>query len=80
MRSYLKEKVAAPVYKTEINSRGVSASLTTRHPSPTGGGRLVDIIRLRTKARHRCFGGKYHLHDQGDRNSELGTTLELRDF
>jgi hypothetical protein len=33
MRRYLKNKVAAPVYKTEINGRGVSAALTTRHPS-----------------------------------------------
>jgi hypothetical protein len=29
MRSYLKEKVAAPVYKTEINDREESAVLTT---------------------------------------------------
>jgi hypothetical protein len=29
----LERKVAAPVYKTEINDRGVSAALTTRHPS-----------------------------------------------
>jgi hypothetical protein len=33
MSSYLKEKVAALVYKTEINDRGGSAALTTRHPS-----------------------------------------------
>jgi hypothetical protein len=33
MRIYLKEKVAAPVYTIEINCRGSSAALTTRHPS-----------------------------------------------
>jgi hypothetical protein len=29
----LERKVAAPVYKTEINDRAGSAALTTRHPS-----------------------------------------------
>jgi hypothetical protein len=29
----MKEKVAAPVYKTDINDREGSAALTTRHPS-----------------------------------------------
>jgi hypothetical protein len=29
----LERKVAAPVYKTEINGRGGSTALTTRHPS-----------------------------------------------
>jgi hypothetical protein len=29
----LERKVAAPVYKTEINDRGESAALTTQHPS-----------------------------------------------
>jgi hypothetical protein len=29
----LERKVAAPVYKTEINDRGGSAALTRRHPS-----------------------------------------------
>jgi hypothetical protein len=33
MMSYLKEKVAAPDMKTEINDCGVSAALTTQHPS-----------------------------------------------
>jgi hypothetical protein len=33
MRSYVKEKVAAPVYKTEINDHGGFAALTTPHPS-----------------------------------------------
>jgi hypothetical protein len=33
MWSYLKEKVADPVKKIEINGRGGSAALTTRHPS-----------------------------------------------
>jgi hypothetical protein len=58
MRGYLKEKVAAPVYKTEINGRGGSAVLTTRRLSirkswhenwPTSGGRSVGIVHLRTK-------------------------------
>jgi hypothetical protein len=31
MRSYLEEKAAAPVYKTEINGLGFVA-LTTQHP------------------------------------------------
>jgi hypothetical protein len=31
--SYLKEKVAAPIYKTGINERGEFAALTKRHPS-----------------------------------------------
>jgi hypothetical protein len=29
----LERKIAAPVYKTEINDRGGSAALATRHPS-----------------------------------------------
>jgi hypothetical protein len=29
----LEKKVAAPIDKTEINDLGVSAALTTRHPS-----------------------------------------------
>jgi hypothetical protein len=36
MRIYLKEKVAAPVWKTEINGRAGSAALTAlnkQHPS-----------------------------------------------
>jgi hypothetical protein len=33
MKSYLKEKVAALFYKTEVNGRAGSAALTTRHPS-----------------------------------------------
>jgi hypothetical protein len=32
MRSYLKEKVAAPVYKTDINGHGGSIALITQHP------------------------------------------------
>jgi hypothetical protein len=52
MRSYLKEKEAAPVYETEINDRGGSAALTTQHSfireswqniSTTSGGRSVYI-------------------------------------
>jgi hypothetical protein len=59
LRSYLEEKVAAPVKKTEINDRPwESVSLTTQHPlsakvgttSPTSVGRSVGIVRSRTKA------------------------------
>jgi hypothetical protein len=54
----LEINVATPVYKTEINDRGGSAGLITRHPSirkswhnisPTNGGRSVGIVLLRTK-------------------------------
>jgi hypothetical protein len=57
-------KVTVPDYKTEINDRGGSAALTTRHPSihkswhqfsPTSGGRSVSIVRLRTKGHRACF-------------------------
>jgi hypothetical protein len=60
----LERKVAAPVYKTEINDRRGSAALTTRHPSihniwhkitPTSGGRSVGIFRLRTKDHGVCL-------------------------
>jgi hypothetical protein len=58
LRSYLNEKVAAPVYKTEINGRGNSSRWprNTLYPqklaltSPTSGGRSVGIVRLQTKA------------------------------
>jgi hypothetical protein len=52
------------VWKTEINDRGGSASLTTRHPSirkschyisPISGGRSVGIFRLRTKGHEVCL-------------------------
>jgi hypothetical protein len=51
-------KVAAPVYKTEINGRGDSLhwSRDTLYPlklaltSPTSGGHLVGIVRWRTNA------------------------------
>jgi hypothetical protein len=55
----LERKVAAPVYKTEINDRKGSAALTMRHPSihkswhyisSTSGGCSVGIVRLRTKS------------------------------
>jgi hypothetical protein len=57
-------KVAAPVWKTEINDRKGSAALTTRHPSihkswhktsSTSGGRSVGIVRLRTKGHGVCL-------------------------
>jgi hypothetical protein len=62
--SYLKEKVAAPVWKTAINVHGVSAVMTIRRPSnhkiwhknsPTGGGRSVGMVRLGTKSPGVCF-------------------------
>jgi hypothetical protein len=63
MRSYLKEKVAAPVYKTEINGREGSAALTARHPSihksshkiSPSDGWLIGIVRLRTKGNGVCL-------------------------
>jgi hypothetical protein len=58
LRSYLNEKVAAPVYKTEINGRENSLRWPRNTlcpeklelPSSTSGGRSVGIVRLRTKA------------------------------
>jgi hypothetical protein len=58
LRSYLSEKVAAPVKKTEINGRGDSLRWPRNTlyqqrlalTSPTGGGRSVGIVRLRTTA------------------------------
>jgi hypothetical protein len=58
LRRYLNEKVAAPVYTTEINGRGNSLLWprnTLNAPklaltSPTSGGRSVGIVHLRTKA------------------------------
>jgi hypothetical protein len=55
-RSYLNEKVAAPVLKTEINGRGDSLRCPrgTLYPqklalaSLTSGGCSVGIVRLRT--------------------------------
>ena len=54
----MNKKVAAPVQKTEINGRGDRCAdhVTPLYPqklaptSPTGGGRSVGIVRLRTKA------------------------------
>ena len=54
----MNRKVAAPVQKTEINGRGIRCAdhVTPLYPqkfaltSPTGGGRSVGIVRLRTKA------------------------------
>jgi hypothetical protein len=59
----LEEKVADPVQKAEINGRGESVALTTRHPlsakvrttSPTSGGCSVGIDRSRTKATEFIF-------------------------
>jgi hypothetical protein len=59
----LNEKVAAPVYKTEINGRVNSLrwSRNTLYPqrlaltSPTSGGRSVGIVRLRAKATEFSF-------------------------
>jgi hypothetical protein len=54
----LERTVAAPVYKTEINGCGdpLRSPRDTPYPiklaltSPTSGGRLVGIVRLRTRA------------------------------
>jgi hypothetical protein len=59
----LNEKLATPVKKTEINGRGNSLrrprnTLCPRMlalTSPTSGGRLLGIIRLRTKATEFSF-------------------------
>jgi hypothetical protein len=58
LRSYLNEKVPAPVQKTEINGSGNSLHWprNTLYPQrsaltlPTSDGRSVSIVRLRTKA------------------------------
>jgi hypothetical protein len=60
-------KVAAPVQKTEINDRGESVALTTRHPSIRKVGtkfrrqvavaQSVDIVRLRAKDHGVCLSG-----------------------
>jgi hypothetical protein len=58
LRSYLNGKVAAPIYKTEINGRGDSLRwprdilypLKLALTSPTSGVRSVGIVRLWTKA------------------------------
>jgi hypothetical protein len=58
LRSYLNEKVAAPVLKTEINGREdpLRWPRNTLYPqklaltSPTSGGRSVGIVRSRTKS------------------------------
>jgi hypothetical protein len=63
MRNYLIEKVVAPVWTTEINDHGGSATLhaTPFYPqklalknSLTSGGHSVGIIRLQTKG-HRVL-------------------------
>jgi hypothetical protein len=54
----LNKKVAAPVYKTEINGRGAD-HVTPLYPqklaltSPTGGGRSVGIVRSRIILRYK---------------------------
>jgi hypothetical protein len=61
--TYLNGKVAAPVYKTEINGRGDSLRCPrdTLYPlkltltSPTSGGRSIGIVPLRTKATEFFF-------------------------
>jgi hypothetical protein len=58
----LNEKVAAPVKKTELTTRGdpLRSPCDTFYPqklaltSPTSGGRSVSIVRLRTKG-HGVF-------------------------
>jgi hypothetical protein len=55
--SYLNEKVAAPVKKTELTAGGIrcadhgtpSIRKKLALTSPTSGGRSVGIVRLRTK-------------------------------
>jgi hypothetical protein len=59
----LNEKVAASVYKTEINSRenllrsprNILNPQMLASTSPTSGGRSVGIVRLRTKATEFSF-------------------------
>jgi hypothetical protein len=63
IQELLVRKVAAPVYKTEINNRGDSLRWPreTLYPlklaltSPTSGGLSVGIVRLRTKAPEFLF-------------------------
>jgi hypothetical protein len=63
MRSYLKEIVAVPVYKTEINGCEGTAALTTPALSsqklalnlPTSGVRSVGIVRLWIKGHGVCL-------------------------
>jgi hypothetical protein len=63
LRSYLNEKVAAPVWKTEINGCGNSLRClrNTLYPqrlaltSPTSGGCSVGIVRLRTTDKEFSF-------------------------
>jgi hypothetical protein len=63
LRSYLNEKVAAPVYETEINGRGNSLLLPRNTlylqrlalTSPTSGGRSIGVVRLWTTATELSF-------------------------
>jgi hypothetical protein len=63
LRCYLKEKIAVPVYKTEISDRGnpLRWSRDTLYPqklaltSPTSGVRSFGIVRSRTKATECSF-------------------------
>jgi hypothetical protein len=67
----LKEKVAAPVYKTEFTAVGIRCAdhATPLYPqklalnSPTSGGLSVGIVRSRTKATELLVINKMKLHD-----------------
>jgi hypothetical protein len=72
LRSYLNEKVAAPVLKTEINGRRdpLRWPRDTLYPqklaltSPTSGGRSVGIVRLRTKGHGVINVSGHNMHDR----------------
>jgi hypothetical protein len=82
----LERKVAAPVQKTEINSRGDSLcwprdtlyALKLALTSPTSGGRSVDIIHWRTKAPEfffcSCFYTWYYILKVSVENNEFANT------
>jgi hypothetical protein len=58
LRSYLKEKVAAPVKKTEITAVGDPTHLFPQKlalTSPISGSPLVSIVRSRTQATEFFF-------------------------
>jgi hypothetical protein len=82
LRSYLEEKVAAPVYKTEINDRRnpLRWPRDTLYPqklaltSPTSGGRSVGIVRSRTKATEFSF--SLVLDDRGEYREQDESTVD----